>query len=117
VNAGGRSTSAVSGALFPIGFVLFVAAFSQAKGLVEVGGLIQRLTVSVGWAWLTLLAVHLARTPLAPRSPAYADESSANLMPRSDETSGRHPPRPAGWTRRCARVRLRPVHLWLTASV
>jgi hypothetical protein len=67
--------SAVSGVLFPIGFVLFVAAFTQAKGLVEVGGLIQRLTVTVGWAWLTLLAIHLAKTPVVARDPAYAGES------------------------------------------
>ncbi|MEN3308138.1 MAG: hypothetical protein V7603_4340 [Micromonosporaceae bacterium] len=54
--------STASGVLFPAGFVLLVAAVSQTKGLVDVGGLIQRLTVTVGWAWLTLLAVHLLRT-------------------------------------------------------
>jgi hypothetical protein len=30
--------------------------------LVEFGGLLQRATVTTGWAWLTLLAVHLLRT-------------------------------------------------------
>ncbi|MGP4104829.1 DUF998 domain-containing protein [Nonomuraea sp. KM90] len=55
--------SAVSGILFPIGFVLFVAASLQVNGLVEVGGLLQRLTVGIGWLWLTLLAIHLIRMP------------------------------------------------------
>jgi hypothetical protein len=36
-------------------------AFNQAEGLVEFGGLLQRATVTVGWAWLTLLAIHLLR--------------------------------------------------------
>lgn len=55
--------SALSGILFSIGFVLFVAASLQVSGLVEVGGLIQRLTVGIGWLWLTLLAIHLIRMP------------------------------------------------------
>lgn len=59
--------SALSGVLFPIGFVLFVAASLQAEGLVDVGGLIQLLTVSVGWAWLTLLAAHFLRAPRETR--------------------------------------------------
>jgi hypothetical protein len=36
-------------------------AFNQAETLVEFGGLLQRATVTVGWGWLTLLAVHLLR--------------------------------------------------------
>ena len=63
--------STLSGVLFPIGFVLFVAASLQAEGLVDVGGLIQRLTVTVAWAWLTLLAAHLLRAPQEIRDAAY----------------------------------------------
>ncbi|MEV3981927.1 DUF998 domain-containing protein [Nonomuraea sp. NPDC049758] len=55
--------SVLSGILFPIGFVLFVSAFLQVNGLAEIGGLLQRLTVGIGWLWLTLLAVHLIRMP------------------------------------------------------
>jgi hypothetical protein len=40
------------------------AAFSQAPGLVDFGGLLQRITISIGFAWLTALAIHaLAAIP------------------------------------------------------
>jgi hypothetical protein len=55
--------SAVSGVLFAAGFVIFGAGFSQTAGLVDIAGLLQRLTIVVGWGWLTALAVHLLRTP------------------------------------------------------
>lgn len=51
--------SAASGVLFAVMFVLTSQAFSQATGLVEIGGLLQRATVVIGWTWLALLAVHL----------------------------------------------------------
>ncbi|WP_205315823.1 DUF998 domain-containing protein [Nonomuraea lactucae] len=51
--------SAVTAALFVIGFFLSGQAFAQAEGLVQIGGLLQRLTIAVGWGWLTLLALHL----------------------------------------------------------
>jgi Protein of unknown function (DUF998) len=51
--------SAATGAVFAVGLVLTSMAFNQAEGLVELGGLLQRATVTGGWAWLTLLAVHL----------------------------------------------------------
>ncbi|GLX00425.1 DUF998 domain-containing protein [Microtetraspora sp. NBRC 16547] len=51
--------SAATGTLVVIGFFLSGQAFSQAEGLVEIGGLLQRLTIAVGWAWLALLAVHV----------------------------------------------------------
>jgi len=34
-------------------------AFHQADGLAPLGGLFQRITITLGWAWLTLLALHL----------------------------------------------------------
>jgi len=51
-------------------------AFNQAEGLAELGGLFQRITITIGWSWLTLLAVHLlagrsespGRTPEEPGS-------------------------------------------------
>ena len=52
--------SAVTGIAFLAGTVLTSIAFNaQTKPLVDFGGLLQRTTVSVGWTWLTLLAVHL----------------------------------------------------------
>lgn len=45
-------------------FVLTSAAFSQVPALVEYGGLLQRATVSIGFAWLSALAIRtLRRTP------------------------------------------------------
>ncbi|MBO3751187.1 DUF998 domain-containing protein [Streptosporangiaceae bacterium NEAU-GS5] len=64
--------SALSAVLFPAGLVLFVAAFEQVAGLVDIGGLIQRLTVTIVFAWLTLLAIHLARTPVDARDLTHA---------------------------------------------
>ncbi|MEV0381053.1 DUF998 domain-containing protein [Nonomuraea sp. NPDC050643] len=51
--------SAVTGAVFLIGFFLAGMGFAQVDGLVEIGGLLQRLTIVAGWGWLTLLAIHL----------------------------------------------------------
>jgi len=51
--------SILTGILFPIGIVLASAAFAQTQSLVTFGGLIQRVTVTLGWTWLSLLAIHL----------------------------------------------------------
>ena len=47
--------------VFMVAFVLASVAFSQAASLVAYGGLFQRIALSVGWAWLTLLAIRLRR--------------------------------------------------------
>lgn len=49
--------SIASGVAFVAMFVLTNAAFAQTPGLVEYGGLFQRLTVTIGFTWLTLLAL------------------------------------------------------------
>ena len=54
--------SAIIGLLFPVGIVLASVSFSQNESLVAFGGLIQRVTVTLGWTWLSLLAIHLLRT-------------------------------------------------------
>lgn len=56
--------SIASGVAFVVMFVLTNAAFAQTPGLVEFGGLFQRLTVIIGFTWLTLLAVDLTRVGL-----------------------------------------------------
>lgn len=48
----------LTGIFFPVGIVLASIAFSQNASLVALGGLIQRITVTSGWAWLSLLAMH-----------------------------------------------------------
>jgi Protein of unknown function (DUF998) len=52
--------SAATGVAFAVGAALTSLAFNtQAPPLVDLGGLLQRSTVTLGWTWLTLLAVHL----------------------------------------------------------
>ncbi len=51
--------SAVTGVVFVVAFVLASAGFGQAEGLVDFAGLFQRVAVTVGFGWLTLLAVRL----------------------------------------------------------
>lgn len=53
---------AVGAPLFVVAFALAGVGFDQAEGLVDVAGLFQRVTLVTGWAWLTLLAVHLIRS-------------------------------------------------------
>ncbi len=38
------------------------AAFSQHQRWVDLGGLIQRVSLTVGWTWQTLLAVRILHT-------------------------------------------------------
>jgi hypothetical protein len=52
--------SIVSGVLFAAAMVLASAAFGQNRHVVDLGGLIQRVSVTIGWAWMAALA---ARTP------------------------------------------------------
>ena len=56
--------SALTGIAFVIMFVLTSAAFAQVEGLVNYAGLFQRVTLTIGWAWLTLLAVYVPKAPL-----------------------------------------------------
>ncbi|WP_194819162.1 DUF998 domain-containing protein [Nocardia sp. XZ_19_385] len=43
-------------------FVLASMGFEQDPGLIEIAGLLQRITIAIAWLWLTLLAVHLLRS-------------------------------------------------------
>jgi hypothetical protein len=47
-------------------FVLSNTGFAQNPALMPIGGLLQRMTIVVGWAWLTALAVYLLRRPGRP---------------------------------------------------
>jgi Protein of unknown function (DUF998) len=50
---------------FLLGFVLTSMALAQPPLIPPVGGLLQRLTIIIGWTWLTALALHMLRQ--APR--------------------------------------------------
>jgi hypothetical protein len=60
---GWATYSAVTGVVFLGGFILSSTGFGQAEGLVNLAGLFQRVAVSVGFGWLTLLAVRSLRSP------------------------------------------------------
>lgn len=51
--------SAVTGAAFILMFIITSAGFAQVEGLVDYAGLFRRITLTIGWVWLTLLAVRL----------------------------------------------------------
>ena len=61
--------SVVTGVLFPLGIILSSMAFSQNVSLVAFGGLLQRLTVTIGWTWLTSLAIHIRKSVTESSSP------------------------------------------------
>jgi hypothetical membrane protein len=60
---GWAATSAIAGVVLVVGFALMVVAFSSRSELSPIGGLIQRLTVIVGWGWLMALALREAGGP------------------------------------------------------
>ena len=61
---GGWATySALSGFAMLLFFVLTSMGLNQIQGFADYAGLFQRLTIAVGWIWITLLAVHFLRTP------------------------------------------------------
>ena len=55
--------SVVTGIAFVVLFIVTSAGFAQVEGLVDYAGLFQRITLTIGWAWLTLLAVYMLKAP------------------------------------------------------
>jgi hypothetical protein len=51
--------SAASGVLLGVGFVLFARGFSGGGALTPIAGLLQRLTIAIGWLWASMVAWHL----------------------------------------------------------
>ncbi|GIH27987.1 hypothetical protein Aph01nite_62970 [Acrocarpospora phusangensis] len=62
--------SILTGIAFVTAFVLATVGFNQVDGLVDIAGLLQRVTAVIGWCWLTLLAAHHLRTLRKPRTGA-----------------------------------------------
>jgi Protein of unknown function (DUF998) len=58
---GWAAYSAGTAAAFLTGFVLTGMALAQPPLVPAVGGLLQRLTIIIGWTWLAALALHLLR--------------------------------------------------------
>ena len=58
--------SAVSGALMVALFVLTSMAFNQGTALTAIGGLLQRLTLATGFAWMAMLGLHGIRNRNSP---------------------------------------------------
>ncbi|MGI5347411.1 DUF998 domain-containing protein [Streptomyces sp. CA-250714] len=59
---GWAAYSIASGALFATTMALASAAFDQHQRWVHLGGLLQRISLTIGWTWQTLLAVRVLHT-------------------------------------------------------
>jgi hypothetical protein len=57
--------SVLTGIAFVVMFVVTSVAFAQVQGLAEYAGLFQRITLTIGWVWLTLLAIYMLKAPAA----------------------------------------------------
>jgi hypothetical protein len=66
--------SVVTGIAFVVMFIVTSAAFAQVEALVDYAGLLQRITVTIGWAWLTFLAVYMLKA--LPDKPTGGANSS-----------------------------------------
>jgi hypothetical protein len=67
-DTGWAISSALTGAAVPSGLLLFGAAMSKETGVGRVAGLIQRLTIAIGWGWLASMAMHTLRLGGGQRS-------------------------------------------------
>ena len=55
--------SQVTGVAFLLMFIVTSMGFVQVNGLADFAGLLQRMTLTIGFTWLTLLAVYWLRVP------------------------------------------------------
>ena len=60
--------SKVTAVAFMLVYLLAMAGFLQVPRLVNYAGLLQRISVIIGLAWMTLLPVYLLKHPPAPRA-------------------------------------------------
>lgn len=56
---GWANYSAFTGYAMIIAFIIASMGFKQLSGFVNYAGLFQRLCVTIGWTWMTLLSIHL----------------------------------------------------------
>jgi hypothetical membrane protein len=64
--------SVATAVAFLVCFVLTSVGFSQNPALMPIGGLLQRVTLIIGWTWLTALALHLLSAGRPDRRGASA---------------------------------------------
>jgi hypothetical protein len=55
--------SVITGVAFIVMFVITSAGFAQVEGLVNYAGLFQRISLTIGWTWMTLLAIYMLKVP------------------------------------------------------
>jgi Protein of unknown function (DUF998) len=60
---GWAAYSALTGLAMLATFILAAMGFGGRPGLVDFAGVFQRLSITIGWTWATLLAIHLLRNP------------------------------------------------------
>jgi len=53
--------SLITGVFYAAGFIIFARAFSPKSRWVSIGGLLQKITISIGALWLASVAIELAR--------------------------------------------------------
>jgi len=63
-NRGWAAYSALSGFAMLLTFVIAGLGFRQRPGFADYAGLFQRISIILGWTWITLLALHLLRAPV-----------------------------------------------------
>lgn len=80
--------SFLTAVVFVIGFFLASVGFSQDPTLMPVGGLLQRLTLVVGWCWVTALALHLLRR--VPSSDRGGEPAGERAGGRTGKPTGKH---------------------------
>jgi uncharacterized protein DUF998 len=73
--------STVSGLAFAVMFLLASAGFAQAAGLVDLAGLFQRITITIGWSWLTVLAIHLLNARSETLGTVAVEHTAAERKP------------------------------------
>jgi hypothetical protein len=49
--------------MFAVSFVARLSLRPGFEDLAGLSGLFQRITVTIGWVWLTLLAIHMRKAP------------------------------------------------------
>jgi hypothetical protein len=59
---GWAAYSAFTGIAMFVTFVLAGMGFKQFSTLVNLAGVFQRLSIAIGWSWITLIAIHLMKT-------------------------------------------------------
>ncbi|MDX1435570.1 MAG: DUF998 domain-containing protein [Anaerolineales bacterium] len=79
---------------FLAAFVVTTVAFLGVGGLDDMAGLLQRFTLVIGWAWVTLLAYHLQK--IAPRDVEPPRDSEAGLAREPGKRTALWPCQKAG---------------------